>query len=66
MANYAVISSNLVVNVIVADTVEIAEAVTGSTCIEYTDENPASIGWIYDGTKLVAPVIPEVNPTPAS
>ena len=57
MANYAVIKDGIVNNVIVADTKEIAEAVTGLTCIEYTDENPAGIGWTYDGTNFSVPVI---------
>ena len=57
MANYAVIKDGIVNNVIVADTKEIAETVIGLTCIEYTDENPAGIGWSYDGTNFSAPVI---------
>ena len=57
MANYAVIKDGIVNNVIVADTKEIAETVTGLTCIEYTDETPAGIGWTYDGTNFSAPVI---------
>jgi len=47
MATFAVIDSNIVENVIVADTKEIAEEVTGKECIEYTEENPAQIGWTY-------------------
>jgi hypothetical protein len=57
MANYAVIKDGIVNNIIVADTKEIAETVTGLTCIEYTDENPAGIGWTYDGAEFTAPVI---------
>jgi hypothetical protein len=57
MANYAVIKDGIVNNVIVADTKEIAETVTGLTCIEYTNENPAGIGWAYDGASFTAPVI---------
>jgi hypothetical protein len=45
--NFAVLSGNLVTNIIVADSKEIAEQVTGQTCIEYTDENPAVIGLGY-------------------
>jgi hypothetical protein len=45
MANFAVINDGKVSNIIVADTKEIAEEVTGQICIEYTDENPASIGF---------------------
>ena len=49
MANFAVLDeTNVVTNIIVAETKEIAEDVTQATCIEYTDENPAEIGWIYD------------------
>jgi hypothetical protein len=69
MATFAEIQDGVVTNVIIADTKEIAELVTGLTCVEYTDSNPAGIGWTYDGTKFIAPVvatpiIPEVAPTP--
>ena len=57
MANYAVIKDGIVNNVIVADTKEIAETVTGLTCIEYTDENRAGIGWTYTGAEFTAPVV---------
>jgi len=56
MATFAVISGNLVSNVIIADTKEIAEQITGSVCIEYTNENPAGIGYTYDGTNFISPV----------
>jgi hypothetical protein len=59
MANYAVIQNNIVVNVIVADTKEIAEEATGLTCVEYTSENPAGIGWTYNGENFIAPVVEE-------
>jgi hypothetical protein len=61
MANYAVIKDGIVNNIIVADTKEIAETVTGLTCIEYTDENPAGIGWSYDGSVFTAPVAEVTN-----
>jgi hypothetical protein len=50
---FAVISDNTVTNIIVADTLEIAEAVTSSKCIEYTDERPVGIGYIYDSVRDV-------------
>jgi hypothetical protein len=53
MATFAVMSGNSVSNVIVADTKEIAEQVTGSVCIEYTEENPAGIGWTHDGINFI-------------
>jgi hypothetical protein len=59
MANFAVIKDGVVNNVIVADIKEVAELVTGLTCIEYTEENPAGIGWTYDGVNFVAPVVTE-------
>ena len=55
--NFAVISGNSVTNFIAADSKEIAEEVTGSTCVEYTSENPAHIGLKYDGTTFEQPVI---------
>jgi hypothetical protein len=55
MANFAVMNGNLVLNVIVADTKEIAEQVTGVNCIEYTTENPAGIGHTWDGSIFIAP-----------
>ena len=62
MANYAVINNNIVENIIVADTKEIAEEVTSKTCIEYTDNNPAGIGYTYADGVFTAPVVEE---TPA-
>jgi hypothetical protein len=41
MPNYAVIENNKVSNIIVADSKEIAEEVTGLSCIDVTD------GWDY-------------------
>lgn len=54
---FAVLTGNTVSNVIVAETKEIAEQVTELICIEYTDEEPAGIGWTWDGTNFIAPVI---------
>lgn len=59
MANYAVIQNDKVTNVIVADSKEIAEEVTGLVCIEYTQENLAGIGWVYDGTNFTTPEVTE-------
>jgi hypothetical protein len=44
MANFAVIENNTVVNLIVADTKEIAETVTNLECIEYPDTSDIAIG----------------------
>lgn len=53
--NFAVIEDGVVTNVIIADSLAIAEEVTGQTCVAYTDESPAGIGWSYDGTRFTAP-----------
>lgn len=55
MANYAVIEDNKVVNIIVADSKDLAETITGKLCIEYTDEKPAGIDWTYNGSEFIAP-----------
>jgi hypothetical protein len=55
MATFAVLNNNKVINVIIADTKEIAEEVTSSPCIEYTEENPAGIDWTYNGSTFEEP-----------
>ena len=45
MGKYALISNNIVINIIVADSSEEANKV--GNVIEYTDENPAVIGGDY-------------------
>lgn len=55
--NFAVMNHNIVINLIVADNLEVAEAVSNFTCIEYTDHTTAGIGWTYDGDKFIAPVL---------
>jgi hypothetical protein len=46
MANFAVIEGENVVNTIIANSKEIAEQITGKTCIKYTNE-PAETGGTY-------------------
>ena len=55
MTNYAVVEGNKVINVIVADSKEIAEEATNKMCVEYTLENPAGIDWTYDGVNFIKP-----------
>jgi hypothetical protein len=64
MTNYAVIQNNLVTNVIVVDTLEIAQTVTGLQCVDTTGTN-AGIGWSYDGTNFSPPVV-EFQPAPVA
>ena len=56
MANFAVIENGIVTNIIVADSLAVAQEVTGATCVEETESNQAVIGWTYDGKKFTAPV----------
>jgi hypothetical protein len=62
MATFAVIENEKVVNTIDAPSLEVAEKATGETCIEYTDSNPAGIGYTYADDVFTAPVVEE---TPA-
>lgn len=54
MKTFAVVNNNIVINIIVANTKEIAEEITGFTCIEYTEKNPAGVGWKFDGEKFIS------------
>ena len=65
MKNFAVIDSdNTIINLIVADSIETAENVTGKTCIEYDlDENLLDLTWTYDGESFIAPEPVEQTPT---
>jgi hypothetical protein len=55
MANFAVIKNNKVTNLIVSDSKETAEQITGLTCVEYTDIHSVGIDWTYNGTTFEAP-----------
>lgn len=48
MANYAVLQGDLVINVIVADTQNIAEEVTGAECVKVVPEDHIKQGDYYD------------------
>lgn len=61
MANYAVIINDIVNNIIVADTQEIAETATQQTCVEITEETGISAGWKYDGVNFINPNPPVVE-----
>ena len=61
MSTYAELNTdNIVTNVIVADA-EFVATQTDKTYVEYTDENPAGIGWTYDADldEFIAPIIDE-------
>ena len=61
MATFAMMSGNTVDNIIVADDKQATEEALRCTLIEFTEDNPAGIGWSYDPEtgKFVAPVIEE-------
>jgi hypothetical protein len=63
MKKFAVLQNNIVVNIILANSKEIAEEVTSLECIEYTDENPALVNDTWDGTNFVSPSISVEEPT---
>ena len=48
MPKFAVMNNDVVANIIVAESKEIAEAVTRFTCIEYANESPVAVGFTYD------------------
>lgn len=50
----AVIENGTVINVIVID----ADHELADNEVEYTDENPAAIGWPFDGEQFIAPPPP--------
>ena len=59
MAKYALLNaSNVIIDVIVADTKEIAEQATGGICVELPETN-AGIDHTWDGTNFISPPRPE-------
>ena len=66
MATFAVINEGVVENCIVADSLEIAQEITGLACVEYTSENSVSVGFTYaDGvfTDPNPPTPPDFTPS---
>ena len=55
MLHFAVLSNNIVTNVIVANTLEDAELATNSVCVEIQENKNAGIGDTWDGTKFIKP-----------
>jgi hypothetical protein len=66
MKKFAVIQDSIVANIIVAESQEIAEQLTGFTCVEYTDENPACIGLSYNGTTFEQHIIEDTAIPPVT
>jgi hypothetical protein len=56
MAHFAVIENGVVINTIIAETLDIAETVTNKVCVEFEPiAGSAGIGWTYDGTNFAKP-----------
>lgn len=53
--NIAIIENGKVENIIVCETVKLAKQLTGKTCIEIMESNPAHIGLAYDGSEFEQP-----------
>lgn len=47
MAKYGVVENKIITNVIVAESKELAESITGQECIEYT-HNELGVGWYWN------------------
>ena len=50
MATFAEITNGVVTNVVAAENIEILKELSDKLFIEYTENNPAGIGWTYDGS----------------
>ena len=59
MGVFAIIENGVVVNTILAESAELAESLTGKTCVESTLENPAVIGLGYVNGVFEQPVTEE-------
>lgn len=59
--NFAVIENGIVENTILADSKEIAEQLTGKTCVAFDDTNIAHIGYGYNGSTFEQPVFETVQ-----
>lgn len=47
MGNFAMLNGDEVVNILVADSLEIAQSITGATCVECTGNSNAHVGGTY-------------------
>lgn len=59
--NYLVIENDKIVNVIVADSLEIAQEVTGKEVLESRDSTPW-LEWTRSGSEWIAPPAPVETP----
>jgi hypothetical protein len=61
MAHYAILNEdNMVATIVAADSIDGVEFVFPNyKTVCSTPENPATVGWIYDGDKFISPVVEE-------
>jgi hypothetical protein len=59
MAIFAEITDGIVTNIIVADNIEFLNSISNKLFVEYTDDNPAGIGWTYNGSTFHQPTSSE-------
>ena len=64
MALFAIINNDKVSNVIIADTKEIAELVSGSTAVEYQPNDYVFIGMEYKDGQFIVPPSPSMPDSP--
>lgn len=59
----AMMSGNIVTNIILVDDIEQSAKDLDTVLIEYTEENPAGIGYTYDELtgKFIRPAEPEIE-----
>jgi hypothetical protein len=55
MATFAEITNGVVTNVIVAENIETLKEISNQLFVEYTEDNPAGIDWIYADGKFTPP-----------
>lgn len=60
MKSFAVVNNDIIENIIIADTLEDAENISGLECFEITENNYAEKGWQYDSV-LKKAIVPDLH-----
>jgi len=61
MGLFAVVENGIITNLIVADSKEVAELVSGHSCVEYAEGTHVDLGWeVIDGS-IIDPNPEEIN-----
>jgi hypothetical protein len=64
MALFAILENNIVTNVVVGESLESVQAVHPTFIfVEYNEENPAFVGYVYDGLIFKNPDAVEIDNT---